>query len=284
MPSTATHPFADERRTAIISMLDHAASVQVTDLAQAFGVSTVTVRADLDALEAAGKLRRTHGGAVSLQKRLTISVQDERVNVNVEAKQAIARTAAKLVRDGMTLVVDSGTTALEFVRTLSARSGITVITADITIADYIDEALPMVNVILLGGSLRKGHRYLYGPITMRSLEMLHADLAVVCPGSYIPGRGFMTDYPQMAELKGAIMAAATKTVSLLDASKVGAAGLMQFATIADVDTMVMDADPEGVVAADLAALEQEAPHPRLLLANEDRTLDGPHVHPVPQRK
>lgn len=155
MAHATTRAFADERRSAIMEMLEHNASVQVAEIAQTFGVSSVTARADLDALAESGKLRRTHGGAVSLQKRLTVSTQDRRINVNVAAKQAIAQSAIELVNDGDTLLVDSGTTALEFVRLLDQRDGITVITADITIADYIDESMPSVDVVMLGGALQQ---------------------------------------------------------------------------------------------------------------------------------
>ena len=155
MTHTTTRAFADERRAAIMEMLEHNASVQVAEIAQTFGVSSVTARADLDALAESGKLRRTHGGAVSLQKRLTVSTQDRRTNVNVAAKQAIAQSAIELVNDGDTLLVDSGTTALEFVRLLDQRDGITVITADITIADYIDESMPSVDVVMLGGTAQR---------------------------------------------------------------------------------------------------------------------------------
>ena len=155
MAHATTRAFADERRSAIMEMLEHNASVQVAEIAQTFGVSSVTARADLDALAESGKLRRTHGGAVSLQKRLTVSTQDRRINVNVAAKQAIAQSAIELVNDGDTLLVDSGTTALEFVRLLDQRDGITVITADITIADYIDESMPSVDVVMLGGHCAK---------------------------------------------------------------------------------------------------------------------------------
>ncbi len=78
MAHATTRAFADERRSAIMEMLEHNASVQVAEIAQTFGVSSVTARADLDALAESGKLRRTHGGAVSLQKRLTVSTQDRR--------------------------------------------------------------------------------------------------------------------------------------------------------------------------------------------------------------
>ena len=259
MQHVSAHSFAEERRAAIMSMLDRAASVQVSELARTFGVSAVTIRADLDALEADGKLRRTHGGAVSLSRALTVSIQDKRINVNVAA-------ALELVDDGDALLIDSGTTALEFVRTLGARTGITVITADLTIANYIDESLPGVDVILLGGALRKGHRYLFGPLAMRGLEVLHADKAFLCPTSLVPERGLMTNFEQMAEIKEAFLRAARLRVALLDASKVDAPGLMRFAGLSDIDVLVMDADPDGVASAAIAALPDGARAPRLVCA------------------
>ena len=245
---------SEERRAAILAMLDRATSVQVTQLADAFGVSRVTARADLDALARDGKLRRTHGGAVSLSKTLTVSVQDRRINVNAEAKRVIARLAAPFVEDGDSVLVDSGTTALELVRAISGRSGVTVVTDDFTIADYVDRSAPSLDVIMLGGSLRKGHRYTAGPLAMRTLEMLHPDKAFVTPTSYVPGRGLMTNNQDMAELKHAFLSCATQTYVLMDQSKVGAAGLLWFGTLAEVDAVVMDADPEGTVGEDAAAL------------------------------
>lgn len=265
MAHATTRAFADERRSAILEMLDHNASVQVAEIAQTFGVSSVTARADLDALAEAGKLRRTHGGAVSLHKRLTVSTQDRRINVNVAAKQAIAQSAIELVNDGDTLLVDSGTTALEFVRLLDQRNGITVITADITIADYIDESMPSVDVVMLGGALRKGHRYLYGPLTMQALQMVHADLAVMCPGAFVSSCGFTTDFPQMAETKAAMIAATRKSMALMDASKVDGRGMYRFAELADIDTVVMDGDPDGAVESSLAELADQA-KPNLIIA------------------
>lgn len=265
MAHATTRAFADERRSAIMEMLDHNASVQVAEIAQTFGVSSVTARADLDALAESGKLRRTHGGAVSLHKRLTVSTQDRRINVNVAAKQAIAQSAIELVGNGDTLLVDSGTTALEFVRLLDQRDGITVITADITIADYIDESMPLVDVVMLGGALRKGHRYLYGPLTMQALQMVHADLAVMCPGAFVPGCGFTTDFPQMAETKTAMISAARQGVALMDASKVNGRGMYRFAELTDVNAIVMDRDPDHAVAISIAEIADDT-RPNLVIA------------------
>lgn len=241
---------SEERRTAVLTMLEAATSVRVTELAEAFDVSRVTVRGDLDALARDGKLRRTHGGAVSLSRTLTVSVQERRINVNVEAKRAIARVAATFVEEGDAVLMDSGTTSLELVRAISGRAGVTVVTDDFTIADYVDRSVPALDVIMLGGSLRKGHRYTAGPLALRSLELLHPDKAFVTPTAYVPGRGLMTNNQGMAELKRAFLACADETFVLMDASKVGSSGLMWFGTLADVDTVVMDADPTGAVMAD----------------------------------
>ena len=254
--------FAEERRAAILDMLEHSASVQVSDLARTFGVSAVTARADLDALEAAGKLRRTHGGAVSLHKALTVSIQDKRINLNVAAKQAIAQTAIELVEDGDSIIVDSGTTAL-----LTARRDITVITADVTIANYIDDSLPQTDVILLGGTLRKGHRYLYGPLALRALEVLHADKAFLCPTSFVPNRGLMTNFEQMAQIKSAFIEAASTSIALIYATKVDAGGLMLFAPLERIDVLIMDRDPEGVVARQIEGCAEKGKHtPQLILS------------------
>ena len=256
--------FAEERRAAILDMLEHSASVQVSDLAHTFGVSAVTARADLDALEAAGKLRRTHGGAVSLHKALTVSIQDKRINLNVAAKQAIAQTAIELVEDGDSIIVDSGTTALEFVRALTTRRDITVI----TIANYIDDSLPQTDVILLGGTLRKGHRYLYGPLALRALEVLHADKAFLCPTSFVPNRGLMTNFEQMAQVKSAFIEASSTSIALIDATKVDAGGLMLFAPLDRIDTIVMDRDPQGILAQEIAEHAERGERvPQLLVAS-----------------
>lgn len=243
--------YAEERRSAIVGMLDRGGSVQVAQLAEAFGVSRVTIRSDLEALEQAGKLRRTHGGAVSLQSRVTVSVQERRVNVNVEAKRAIARGAAMLVDDGDSIMVDSGTTSLELVRALAHKRDLTIVTCDLTVADFVDSSLPGAEVVMLGGHLRKGHRYTSGPLAVAALGLLHPDKAFVCPTAYAPGHGLLTNNREMAELKTAILGCASLTYVLMDASKVGARGLMVFGQVTSADAVVMDKDPQGLVAADV---------------------------------
>ncbi len=116
-------------------------------------------------------------------------------------------------------------------------------TDDFSIADYIDRSAPALDVIILGGSLRKGHRYITGPLTLRMLEMLRPDKAFVTPTSYVPGRGLMTNNQEMAELKQAFLHCANETYVLMDASKIDAPGLLWFGTLEGVEAIVVDADP-----------------------------------------
>lgn len=248
----SSHVFmADERRSAILSLLERDSSVQVSALSELLGVSRVTIRSDLDALERAGKLRRTHGGAVSLSRRVTVSVQEERINVNAEAKQAIGAVAAQLVDDGMSVFMDSGTTALALVRHLAGKTGLTIITTDLTIADYVDRSLPFSDVIILGGALRKAHRYTTGPIALKALENLHPDMSFVCPTGYAPGYGLMTNYAEMGEMKRLALHCSSRACVLFDAGKIGTSCLFRFGSIDEADIVIMDRDNDGVMAREL---------------------------------
>ena len=243
--------FAAERRAEIMSILERDGSVQVADLTKLLGTSKVTIRSDLDALDKAGKLRRTHGGAVSLSRRVTVSLQERRINVNVEAKRRIGSLAATLVPDGAAIFVDSGTTALELVRSLEVRNDIIVITTDLTVADFVDRSLPRADVILLGGMLRKAHRYTAGPIARHALEGLRPDISFVCPTGYALGMGLMTNNSDMGEMKRLAMHCSPRTCVLFDASKINFPCLVKFGTIDEADVVVMDHDPDGVIAAEL---------------------------------
>ncbi|MDY2788998.1 MAG: DeoR/GlpR family DNA-binding transcription regulator [Atopobium sp.] len=234
--------FVEARRARIMSLLNREGSVQVNQLAELFGVSRVTIRTDLDALGRNGRLRRTHGGALALTHTVTVSLQDQRVNLNAEGKRALAVAASQLVPNNTSILVDSGTTAVEFVKALAEKTGITLITNDFTIADLVDRSIPSIDVIVLGGKLRKGHRYSSGWLSLQMLESLHPDMAFVCPTAYAPQHGLTTNNQEMAELKRAFMHCAEKTCVLMDSSKLGAQGLIKFANLNDADLVVCEAD------------------------------------------
>lgn len=151
-----------EREQAILLALESTGRVQVNELAARFGVSAVTIRKDLDGLERRSLLRRIRGGAVSAGNT------DEgawamRVRHGVEAKRAIAREAAQLVRNGDVIALDSSTTAYHLARELLDRRNLVVITNGLRTAQLLmQESTAMV--LLPGGVLRRSAESLVGPI------------------------------------------------------------------------------------------------------------------------
>ena len=192
---------ADERRVMIVDEVNSRTSIHVSDICEHFGISEVTARSDLDKLERAGKLRRTHGGAVSITRTITISYPDQRMNLNVDAKRKVAECAADLVMNGDSLFVDSGTTTLEFVRLLGSKHNITIVTNDLSIATFADSNLPHADVVLLGGALRKNHRYITGSIANDILSRLYVDKAFMGTDSFDVQQGFATEFTGNAEIK-----------------------------------------------------------------------------------
>ncbi|WP_085831091.1 DeoR/GlpR family DNA-binding transcription regulator [Collinsella vaginalis] len=260
----------DERRAMIVEEVNLRSSIRVSDICERFRVSEVTARNDLDKLERGGKLRRTHGGAVSIARTITVSYPDQRLNINVEAKRAVAKRAAALVSNGDSLLVDTGTTTFEFVRFLSDKRDITIVTSDLSIASFADSNLPHADVLLLGGALRKNHRYMTGPITNRTLGDLYLDKAFLATDSFHPDHGFTTEFTGNADVKRLMVARARVKIMLMDASKVRCPCFVRFAGISDIDAVVIDEDPGGALAGAIAAAGAST---ELVIAG-DRTTPG----------
>lgn len=258
----------DERRAMIVGEVNRRSSIQVADICERFGVSEVTARNDLDKLEKGGKLRRTHGGAVSISRTITVSYPDQRMNVNVEAKRIVAEKAAEFVSNGDSLLIDTGTTTFEFVNALYEKRNITIVTSDLSIATFADSNLPHADVLLLGGALRKNHRYMTGSITNEILGRLHLDKAFVATDSFHEEYGFTTEFTGNADVKRLIIRRAKERFMIMDASKVRPPSFIQFATVNDFDTIITDYDPDGVLAR---AIADNGAHARLIEAKPERS-------------
>jgi DeoR family fructose operon transcriptional repressor len=150
--------------------------VSVSELAREFDVSEMTIRRDLAALEGQSHIRRTHGGAVLTQRMMLEFDYRERREHNQPLKQAIAAAARKLIRPGQRLILDNGTTTLELAALLKDGQNLTVITPSLAVASELQHAAG-VEVILLGGVIRRGSPDLTGPVTEHCLELFAADYA-----------------------------------------------------------------------------------------------------------
>lgn len=168
------------------------------------------------------------------------------MNLNVEAKRLVAKIAASLVSHGDSLLVDTGTTTFEFVRCLFDKRSITIVTSDLSIATFADSNLPHAEVLMLGGALRKNHRYITGPITNETLSRIHVDKAFIACDSFHPDFGFTTEYMGNAEVKRQMLVQARESFMIMDATKVCEPSFIKFAGISDFTAVVSDYDLSGI--------------------------------------
>jgi len=223
-----------ERRQVILRAVGEGRA-QVGELAARLGVSEMTVRRDLRDLERYGKLTRVHGGAVSVaSERPFAEIEVE----HYDAKDRIGAAAAALVRDGQTVMLDIGTTALQVARHLRGRS-VTVITTNLAAYDeLIGEA--SVELVLVGGNVRRNYRSLVGVLAEDALRQLRADV-VFLGASGIDADGAVDDTTMVeVPIKRAMLAAATRRVLVADSSKFGMRGVVRVCGIEDVDVLITD--------------------------------------------
>lgn len=214
-------------------------TAHVGELAVAFGVSEMTVRRDLRALEREGKLTRVHGGAVVSAEPSFAEVVVERL----DAKDRIGAAAAALVEDGQTIMLDIGTTTLQLARHLRGRE-VTVITSNL--AAY-EELLPesSVELVLLGGIVRRNYRSLVGVLAEDALRQLRADVAFLGASGVEEDLAVVDTTMVEVPIKRAMMAAAARTVLLADSAKFGMRGVVKVCGPDELDTLVTDRDAPG---------------------------------------
>src|SRR5947209_6714670 len=140
------------RRELIARAVRESRFVRNSELSSRFGVSTVTIRQDIDVLSARGLLQKTYGGAVFNPEGNLDSSFDQRSSLNAEAKRRIGRAAARSIARGETIILDSGSTTIEIARHLPENQDVTVVTCALNIA--LEAAnRPGVTVIVCGGRL-----------------------------------------------------------------------------------------------------------------------------------
>ena len=249
---------AHQRREQIQRLVGERGFVRVSELSEAFGVSGVTARADLDVLESAGTLQRVHGGAVpagpTAGRPLRESSFEEALASSVLPKQQIGALAASLVSSGQSIILDVGTTTLAVARALLARTLLTdvvVITNGLSIALALEPAIPRFTVIVTGGSLRPLQHSLVEPLAATVLSQVHADLAFIGCNGVDAGRGVTNINLPEAGVKTLMLAAANRAVVVADASKLGQVHLGQVGPLRSFATLVTDAAADEALLAPL---------------------------------
>jgi DeoR/GlpR family transcriptional regulator of sugar metabolism len=242
---------ADERRRLIAERLRRHGSVSVAGLEAEYEISAMTARRDLDELERQGVARRTHGGAVLPGLASHEDSFLQRLDAEVEAKERLADAALGLVEPGQALFVDSSTTAYFVARRIVRENArCTLLTNAVAILQLACEVdAPRVDVVGVGGALRKRTRSLVGPEAVRGVEAHFAD-QVLFSVRGITADGHLTDPDALeAEVKRAMVGRAGRAVLLADATKFGRAALTRIVPASDVAVLLAADAPAGALVA-----------------------------------
>jgi DeoR family transcriptional regulator of aga operon len=243
---------SEERRRHILEILHRDGRVLVVDLAKQFRTSQVTIRKDLDVLQANGRIHRSHGGALpTRESALEDPTLREKEKLHRKEKLQIAAAAARMVQEGQVVILDSGTTTTAIARALRKFENLTIITNAVNVAAELSGS--SLDLILTGGTLRKNSFSLVGPIAEETLRRLNADILFLGVDGFDVHHGLTTPNLLEAKVNRAMMDVARIVIAVCDSSKFGRRTLSSIAAPADVHRLITD---KGIPKSDLAALKK----------------------------
>lgn len=256
-PPSSPRLLVEERRRLIVELVERAGRATVEELAGRFKISPVTIRADLEALARNAAIVRSHGGALPAPAHAVdtpLSIKETRHHAQ---KRLIGQAAARLVEDGETIILDSGSTTIEIARALRQRkwSELTVITNGLHIALELG-AIPAIRVMMLGGLLRASAQSLVGSGAEQMLAQLSADRLFLGVDGIDPEIGVTTPDPQEATLNALMIRVSREVVGVFDSSKFGQRSLSVIAPLSGLHKVISDtaAAPEYVEALESAGV------------------------------
>jgi DeoR family L-fucose operon activator len=228
-----------ERYEKIVSLVKERGSIRVTELSELCQVTEETIRRDLDRLEISGRLRRSHGGAVSVKETQHPEIPyAEREITYAEEKKRIALEAIKRIRPKERIVLDASSTAWYMAQTVPDLP-LTVLTNSIKVATELSSK-EKIEVISTGGILAQRSLSFVGPLAERSLDAYHVDKVFLsCKGVHLD-RGISESNELQARIKERMIGMADEVILLADSSKFGVQAFTHVANIADVDVIITD--------------------------------------------
>ena len=235
-----------ERERVILDRLSADGTVSVGALARDLELSEVTIRGDLKVLEEKGWLNRKRGGAAPALHRDIL----ERQRIFPERKNAIARAAAELVRDGDVIMIEAGTTTALIARYLAGKRDIHVVTNSTLVFSYA-RMYPNLQITMTGGEFRRATESLVGPIALETIARLNVRLAFVGTDGFTLERGMTTHLMEGAEIVKAMKAHAETTVLTADSSKYGRIGFTHVLPLSAMDLILSDAELDSQAETEL---------------------------------
>lgn len=223
----------EDRRKAIVSLVQNEKTVQLDVLAERFDVSRMTIHRDLDYLESRGLLRKDRGSATAESSLLFESNYHYRAQLDMDQKHALAKAAAQLVQPGDVIMIDDSTTALQICDELVALEHITVISSSLAVYEKL-RAHSHIKLVLAGGDYDDTLEACYGILCEQAIGRLRADWAFLSAPSII-GTALYHQDQEVVRMKRTMMEASDHPVLLLTAAKFSARAINHFADMSEFD-------------------------------------------------
>ncbi|MBC8074705.1 MAG: DeoR/GlpR transcriptional regulator [Chloroflexales bacterium] len=226
-----------QRKQHILDVLRRDGQVIAKQLSQELGLSEDTIRRDLRELAQEGLLQRVHGGALPASPAVVDFARRE--ELSIDAKRAIGKAAAQLIKEDQVVFVDGGTTAVQLVRHLPRTLRATIVTHSARIAvDLVDH--PYIEVILIGGRLFKHSIVSVGAAALEAIGHIRADIYFMGVTGIHPEEGLSTGDLEEAYVKQAFCKRAADTYVLASHEKLGAASQYVVAALTEVSGLIVD--------------------------------------------
>ena len=227
----------NERQKRILEILGNDNQMSVNSLSEVLGVSSVTIRQDLNHLEAEGLLKRIHGGAVLKDG----DDLDNRLGKNYEKKLRMAKKVASLVKEGETLLIESGSVNVLLARELVKIKRVTIMTTNLYIARQFRKN-EQANIVILGGIYQHDSETMVGKITKACIDQVNIDKAFIGIDGYTEENGFMLRDLFRAEISSYIIQKSKDVYIMSDSSKFGRTELTNICYPSDIQHIATDDD------------------------------------------
>lgn len=228
---------AESRRKLLLDLITRQGFATLEELVKALGVSESTVRRDLEALDQAGSIRRTHGGAVCSAEVRSMPALDDRVSAQAAEKRAIGLATASLIDDGETVLLDGGTTTLEVARALVGRP-VQVVTNSLPIASLLASSKDS-DLILIGGYVSPRTGVAMGPLAIATMRDIRVRKAILGAGGIV-AEGIYNSNVLLVETERTMMECGQEVVIVADSTKFGRLSLSWLCGLDAVDRVVVD--------------------------------------------
>ncbi len=241
--------FKEQRQSMILDILEKDTIADVNDLSKHFNVSVVTIRRDLNELNSAGLVQRTHGGAYTTEmlKPIDLSTFQVKSNLQKEEKKRIGKYAASLIKPGNTIYLGGGTTTYWVAKNLYGVTPITVVTNSLPLANLMAQ-VESINLIVVGGSLKRREYTFVGKLAETTLSNIHFDLVITGMSGIHPEHGLTSNYPAELMSDKIFLSISEHTIVVADHTKFGHVATYKTAEITSVKTIITDKKaPQNIV-------------------------------------